>query len=422
MIKNSSRIYVIIRGALAFAILALFAFSCPRDDGHQQSTPLILISFDGFRWDYFEKTETPHLDEIIQTGVRAKGLVPVFPSKTFPNHISIITGRYPENHGIISNRMYDPIFDERYYIGEGSAPVKDGKWYDAEPVWVTAERQGKTAMTMFWPASEAEIMGYRPTEFFVYDGSVPDHARVEQVLKWLDYSDHNRPDFISLYFSRTDHVGHQYGPNSKELEQAVRDLDSAIGHLINGLKNRNIYDAVNLLIVSDHGMTEIMSDSVVFLDDYINMESVDVIDWSPVAAIRPDSSLENYVYSTLKGAHKKMSVYKQGEAPEQFHYRKHRRIPPITGVAADHWSITTRDYFNTDNNAARYTGGNHGFDPSLPNMRGIFIGRGPNLKENYKAKGFTNIHLYELMCNLLEIFPAQNDGHPDSTRHFLKEK
>ena len=146
------------------AIFLFLFFGCSQDEVKENGkAPLILISMDGFRWDYFEKTETPNFDILISGGVRAKALIPSFPSKTFPNHITIVTGRYPEKHGIIANTMYDPVFDETYYIGQGSAPVLDGKWYEAEPIWVTAEKQDQTAMTMFWPASEAEIMGVRPT-------------------------------------------------------------------------------------------------------------------------------------------------------------------------------------------------------------------------------------------------------------------
>jgi len=193
-----------------FIILSInfFIISCAKNGKHdnfkEPTTPLILISMDGFRWDYFEKTHTPNFDILIKGGSRAKSLVPVFPTKTFPNHITIATGNYPINHGIIANRMYDSVFNEEYYIGEGSKPVLDGKWYEAEPIWVTVEKSGLKSMTMFWPASEAEILGYRPTEYFVYDGSVSHDDRINQVLRWIDYTKEKQPSFISLYLSHTD--------------------------------------------------------------------------------------------------------------------------------------------------------------------------------------------------------------------------
>ncbi len=208
----------------SLVLILLFFNACTNESTAKEDQPLILISMDGFRWDYFDKTETPSFDELISGGSKAAALIPSFPTKTFPNHLTIVTGNYPENHGIVANRMYDHKFDEYYYIGQGSKPVLDGKWYEAEPIWVTAEKQGKHAMTMFWPASEAEIMGVRPTEYFVYDGSVPHDDRIDQVLQWLDYPENKRPTFISTYFSHTDSYGHRYGPDSDEMIKAIGEM------------------------------------------------------------------------------------------------------------------------------------------------------------------------------------------------------
>lgn len=404
-------------------LMLIFSFSlfgCPNDEVNEAGkTPLILISMDGFRWDYFEKTYTPNFDLLISGGVRAKALIPVFPSKTFPNHITIVTGRYPENHGIIANRMYDPTFDEIYYIGQGSKPVLDGKWYEAEPIWVTVEKQNQTAMTMFWPASEAEIMDVRPTEYFVYDGSITHNNRVDQILKWMDYTPSKRPQFVSTYFSHLDDAGHNHGPESDEVISAIQEMDRTMGRLIEGLKSRDLFDETNILLVSDHGMASTSSDSMIFLDDYINMDDVDVIDWTPVAAIRPKGDVEP-IYEKLKNAHPKMTIYKKGEAPARLHYNNHRRIQPITAVADEHWSITTRTHFNTDDNSQRYDGATHGYDPKYTSMGGIFVGHGPAFKQGVNGPGITNIHLYEMMCNILNLTPAKNDGSVDSTRIFLQ--
>ncbi len=411
---QGKRLFVLI--TLGFSLTTT---ACPPEEKSASSAPpLILISMDGFRWDYFDKTDTPNFDMLISGGVKAKALIPSFPSKTFPNHITIVTGRYPENHGIIANRMYDPVFDERFYIGEGSAPVRDGKWYEAEPIWVTAEKQGQKAMTMFWPASEAEIMGVRPTEYFVYDGSVTHKNRVDQILKWLDYPNDTRPQFLSLYFSHTDSYGHRYGPDSEEILAAIQEMDRSIGLLINGLKSRGIFDSVNILLVSDHGMTATYSDSVIFIDDYINMGEVTMVDWTPVASILPSVHVDS-IYTKLKNAHPRMSVYKKGEAPERFHYRNHRRIQPITAVAHNHWAISTHARFDAADEDHPYTGGAHGYDPAPPSMRGIFVGHGPAFKSGFAGPGITNIHLYEMMCQILGLIPAENDGSLDSTRIFL---
>ena len=373
---------------------------------------------DGFRWDYFDKTTTPNFDEIIRGGSKAAALIPVFPTKTFPNHISIVTGKYPENHGIIANRMYDPVFNEYYYIGEGSKPVLDGKWYEAEPIWVTVEKAGLKSMTMFWPASEAEIMGYRPTEYFVYNGSIKHDDRINQVLKWLDYPANKRPTFISLYFSHTDSYGHRYGPDSEKTKEAIKEMDRTIGNLVAGLKERNLFGQVNLLLVSDHGMAPIFSDSIIYLDDYINMETVEMVDWTPIGSMIPAFNSLNTL-DTLKDAHPKMNVYKKGEAPERLHYRNHRRIQPITLVADEHWSITTRKNDVNDDHEKGATGGAHGYEQAYASMHGIFVGHGPGFKPGFKGPGFSNIHLYEMMCRLMGVSPVKNDGTVDSVLVFL---
>ena len=403
---------------LSFTFTLAITACSHKEQATKVKAPLILISMDGFRWDYFDKTDTPSFDELIKKGTKAKALIPSFPSKTFPNHITIVTGRYPENHGIIANTMYDPIFDEKYFIGQGSNAVLDGKWYEAEPIWVTAEKQNQTAMTMFWPASEAEIMGVRPTEYFVYDGAITHNARVDQILKWLDYSPSKRPQFISTYFSHTDDIGHQFGPDSDEILKAIGEMDRTIGRLIFGLKVRGLFDKVNIMLVSDHGMVSTSSDSIIFLDDYINMNDVTMVDWTPVAAILPKINVDS-LYSKLMNAHPKMDVYKKGTAPDRLHYNTHRRIQPISAVAHENWSISTRTLFSEGDKSSGYDGATHGFDPIYKSMGGILVGYGPAFKKEFKGPGVTNVHLYEMMCKLLGLVPAENDGHADSVAVFL---
>ena len=377
---------------------------------------LILISVDGFRWDYLRYANTPNLDEFIDEGVQSEGMIPPFPSKTFPSHISIVTGRYPEEHGILSNRMYDPVFNEYYYIGQNSKPVLEGKWYEAEPIWVTSERQNKKAMTMFWPASESEIMGVRPSEYFVYDESISNSERVNQILKWIDYPKNKKANFFSLYFSEIDSKGHYYGPNSTEVNSAIEKIDQTLGQLIVGLKSRDVYDDINIIITTDHGMASTSKDSVIFLDDYIDLKDIEVIDWGPASAILPKVETKS-IYSKLVDAHPKLDVFLKGELPKELHYNNHRRIQPIIAIAQEHWSITDRATYIS--NPDRYNGGNHGYYSSYESMRGIFLARGPGFKKGFKGPGFSSIHLYELMCYLLKIEPTDNSGFLDSTRIYL---
>ena len=377
---------------------------------------VILISMDGFRWDYLEHTNTPHLDEFIIDGVQSEGIIPPFPSKTFPSHISLVTGRYPEEHGILSNKMYDPVFNEYYYIGQNSKPVLDQKWYEAEPIWVTAEKQNKKAMTMFWPASEAEIMGVRPSEYFVYDESISNSERVDQILKWIDYPENKKANFFSLYFSEIDSKGHYYGPNSAEVNSAIEKMDQTLGQLIVGLKSKEVYEDINIIITTDHGMASTSKDSVIFLDDYIDLKDIEVIDWGPASAILPKIETKA-IYSKLVNAHPKLDVFMKGKLPKELHYNNHRRIQPIIAIAHEHWSITDKETYIS--NPDRYNGGNHGYYSSYESMRGIFLARGPGFKKGFKGPGFSSIHLYELMCYLLKINPADNSGFLDSTRIYL---
>ncbi len=377
---------------------------------------LILVSFDGCRYDYPDSSNTPALDKMEKRGIRADGIKTVFPSKTFPNHISIVTGLYPAHHGIISNRIFNDKTGEWYKLSNG-APAQS-KWYHGEPIWVTAERQGVKSATYFWPGSEAKIAGYRPTYWKPYDGKVPYKDRVNQVLKWLDLPKKERPRFISLYFDEPDHSGHKYGPLSPESLKATERVDSQLAALWTGIEARNLEDVVNVIVVSDHGMTQLSRDSVIFLDDYINMNDVKVIDWSPATAIRPLPGYEDAVYTALKGAHPKMHVYKKGHLPEKYHYNDNEFIQPIIAVADLHWTIAQRSYFNSHPKKA--TGGTHGYDPDYTDMNGILYAQGPAFKKGYHAPLIQNIHLYDLMCRILHIEPAQNDGEEEKTLELMR--
>lgn len=409
---------------LHFLLLVLFLSSCNLQLNKAKKTTvpngyeptLILVSFDGCRHDYQDSAFTPALDKMAKLGVKADGLQTVFPSKTFPNHISIVTGLHPEHHGIISNRIYDAKTGDWYKLSNG-APTQS-KWYHGEPIWVTAERQGIKTATYFWPGSEAEIAGYRPTYWKPYNGKDPYDGRVNQVLKWLDLPKDQRPRFISLYFDEPDHSGHKYGPMTPQAIKATERVDSQLAALWAGIEKRHLESVVNVIVVSDHGMAQLSRDSIIFLDDYINLNDVEVIDWSPVLALRPHSGMEDAVYGALKNAHPKLNVYKKGEIPAKYHYNNNEFIQPIIGITDLHWTVVSHKYF--DSHPKRYTGGTHGFFPGYSDMDGIFYAQGPAFKKHYQAPLFQNIHIYELMCRVLKITPAPNDGNPEVTTDLMK--
>ena len=378
----------------------------------EPSTPLILISIDGFRWDYFDKVETPNFDRLIANGSKADGLKTSYPSKTFPNHISIVTGNYPSNHGIISNYFYDADFDEYFYIGAGSTAAQDGKWIDAEPIWVTIEKQAKRAMIMFWPMSDAEIMGIRPSKYYVYNEDPTNLDRMDQILSWLLHTGNARPSFLASYFSVVDHNGHEYGPDTNETIEAIVEVDQAIGHLINGLEAQNILNEVNIMIVSDHGMTETPSSKYINIADYLDLNDVITVGRGPFMEIRPKNGNVDEIYQSLVGI-EHTQVFKKGETPEDFHYGNNNRIEPILLLADEQWSIVTPGYSTSL--------GSHGYDPNYRSMDGIFIAHGPAFKSGFTGPKIHNIHLYEMMCKILGVVPANNDGSLEISKVFLND-
>jgi len=353
---------------------------------------------------------------LMTTGVKAEALIPLFPTKTFPNHYSIITGLYPENHGIIANRMFDPAYIDTFSLDKPES-LSDDRWYGGEPLWVTAEKQDQISATLFWPGSEAEIEGVRPTYWYPYDSELPHADRINQVVSWLDLPLDRRPTLITLYFSDIDVQGYLFGPDSPELAAAVERIDSTLGVLFDSLMERELMEEINIVVVSDHGQAATDSTRIIFLDDYIDLEQAGVIDWSPVLGLRPPEEVLESIYQTLKGAHPRLQVYRREETPQRLHYSTHHRIPYIIGIADEGWSITSHASYDQD--PSRFKGGANGYDNRYPSMHGIFIARGPAFKNGLEVGAFQNIHIYNLLADILRLEPAPNDGDLDSVRVLL---
>jgi predicted AlkP superfamily pyrophosphatase or phosphodiesterase len=383
------------------------------------SSTILLISIDGFRYNYFEKTATRNLSRLAEEGVKAEWMTPVFPSMTFPNHYSIVTGLYAEHHGIVNNSMYDPEFKANFSMGN-AVEVKNGRWWGGEPLWVTAEKQGQKSATFFWPGSEAEIAGKRPSYGQVYNGKVPNNARVDTVLAWLDKPAVQRPTFLTLYFSTVDDAGHHQGPDSPELIKAIQSVDSTIGYLISGLQSRKLYNQVNVMVVSDHGMTALDPERITYLDDYLDSTKVARINWGVVTGVWPKAGSEDSIYARLKAQPRlHLQVYRKADIPSRYHYQQNRRIAPILCVADNGWQITSRK-FAKSSKSDPYVG-THGYDNQTPDMRAIFIAHGPAFRKGFVAKPFANVHLYSLMANVLGLTPATNDGQLDSVKTMLRK-
>lgn len=402
-------------------ITTLFFLACnsisKETTGNEPENYLILISFDGFRWDYMEKTDTPNLDRLMADGVKADALIPSFPSKTFPNHYTIVTGLYPENHGIVANTMYDPVFDATFSLGNREE-VQNGRWWGGEPIWVTAEKQGLKTLCNFWPGSEAEIKGVRPTYWVEYDGNVPNEERVEKVLQYLDKPFEDRPSFYTIYLSDPDDYGHLVGPDSSSINVAIKECDARIGQLIAGLEQRDLFDKVNIMILSDHGMAQLSQERLIFLDDYLDPTDLRIPNLSPVMDIWCDKLEVDSIFNLINGKHPHLSVYKKPDIPERLHYSNNRRIAPIIGIIDNGWSLTSHDYY--ESHQSYYSGGTHGYDPEHSDMHAFFLAHGPAFKSGITVPAFENIQLYNLMTKIFNIKPAPNDGNIEIVENVLK--
>src|SRR5579862_6682706 len=286
----------------------------------QQAKPyVLLVSLDGFRWDYAQKYGAKNLLAIAAHGASApQGMIPSYPSVTFPNHLSIVTGLYPEHHGIVANVFYDSAMKDRYAYNDPHKNI-EGKWYGGVPLWSLAEQQGMRSATFFWPGAEAEIAGERPSYYIKYDGTIPDAARVDQVLAWLNLPAEQRPHFLTLYYDIVDHNGHQYGPESKEVEDAVHQIDAVIGRLMAGISSLKL--RVDVIVVSDHGMATVEG-------DWINLDKfADLSGFETAGSLlyAPNEEAAERVYKQLKGASEKFSVYRQKDVPANLHYNSNPR-------------------------------------------------------------------------------------------------
>lgn len=380
-----------------------------------QSDSLLLISIDGFAQDYFRRYKAPVLHRLAQGGVTAARMQPAFPTKTFPNHYSIATGLYPAHHGIVENNIYDADFDAVFRMNKPEE-VTNGRWWLGEPVWVTAEKQGVKTGTYFFPGSEAAIKGVRPGLWQAYDGSVSNIDRVNSVLAWLDLPIEKRPQFLTLYFSSVDDAGHAYGPESEQVAAAIADVDRALGVLVAGLEQRGLMNTINLMLVSDHGMAKVPQQQVIVLDQLFDENKAALVLWTPeIVSIFPNKGDLEAIYQQLKTSlPPQATVYKKSELPERWHYQNSKRIAPLLVVPEPGWRLMQKqkqkEWLEKPGRSA--VTGSHGYDNNSPTMQAIFIGHGPAFGAGRQIPAFANIELYNLMCRILGIQPAANDGDP----------
>jgi predicted AlkP superfamily pyrophosphatase or phosphodiesterase len=399
------------------AVVLAFAFFCTAPAAQQPAGAppiLVLVSFDGWRWDYIDRQPAPNLKALAARGLRAEKMIPSFPVLTFPNHYTLVTGLYPEHHGVVANTMRDPSMPERFT--QSSDTAKDARWWGGEPLWVTAIRQGRRAATMFWPGTEAAIGGVRPTYWKPYDKKFATRDRVAQALTWLALAEAERPAFVSLYFDEVDTAGHDFGIDSAELADAASHLDEALGQLVDGVRRLGLDDRTSIVVVSDHGMTPNSYDRVVYLDAMIDLDTVDILESGATVLINPRDGDVDGLYRRLHGKHPKLAIYRRQEMPARLHYRDNVRIPAIVGVPADGWTVTSGQRLMQEELHVAA----HGYEPTTPDMGALFVAAGPTLRRGIVVAPFENIHVYDLLCRILQITPATNDGRASVTSGFMR--
>lgn len=366
---------------------------------------VLLVSLDGFRADFLELGITPNLSRLAREGVRARWMTPAYPTLTFPNHYSMVTGLVPDHHGIVHNTMRDAALGG--FKLSNRAAVGDGRWWGGEPIWVGAAKAGLPSATLFWPGSEAAIGGVRPTRWRAFDAGMPLEARVDTVLGWLSEPDTTRPRIATLYFETIDHDAHAHGPDSPQARDAIRTVDAAIGRLLDGLAATGRLDRTDLVVVSDHGMATVPPGGAVAVEDVVSMEEAEVISIGQVVNIVPRPGFEAQVERRLLGAHEQYDCWRKGELPARWRYGSHPRIAPIVCQMREGWDMLTREIVARRRAHER---GSHGYDSALPSMRALFVARGPSFKAGVVLEPFDNINVYPLLARLLGIAPAPNDG------------
>jgi predicted AlkP superfamily pyrophosphatase or phosphodiesterase len=426
----------------SFVFLAFGAYNASSSFRHSQSVPTfsngshsfaattILISLDGFRADFLNRGLTPALNSFIASGISPRYMLPSFPSVTFPNHFTLVTGLYPESHGVVGNSFWDPDLEEEFFYTDPLRSMQP-KWWTAEPLWITAEDQGVRTAVHMWPGSEAHIPPLEPTYLDKFNDSEALTKKVERVLELLDLpgdldssealSSDRRPQLIAAYVPNVDADGHLYGPNSTEIRATISDVDSMLAILMDGLYDRNLTEIVNVVVVSDHGMATTSNTRLVQLDDLIDLSLADHIDGWPLRGLRlknPSRDVPILHERLLKEAENSQGfdVYTLETMPERYHFTNSKRIAPLWVVPRTGWAVVERKDFDVAEAQAAGTVyhpmGIHGYDHEHPLMRAIFIARGPAFPHapNSRVPAFQNIEVYNIICDSLGIKPHPNNG------------
>lgn len=394
------------RKAILTLILTITALlsACAKND---QVT--VIISLDGFRWDYTQWYDTPFLDRMAQEGVEA-ALIPSYPSKTFPNHYTLATGLYPDHHGIIGNKFINRATGKKFSLS--NREVKhDARYYGGEPIWLTAQRQGLRTAVFYWPGSDVAVQGKYPDKYFNYDQEprLAFGQRIDGILKQLRRPEAKRPQLIMAYFEQPDHNGHVYGPQAKQTRIAVMEIDKLISNLYERIQKLPISDNVNFIVVSDHGMTLTMPEKHINARQYLKKEWYYDIEGDAPANVYAREGCADSICQALQGVDH-IRVWHRTEVPYYLHYGTNENVGDVVIDTELGWLFSDKK--------AEY-GGTHGYDPSYNDMHALFRAVGPAFK-HISLPHFPNVDVYPLLCHLLGIEPAPNDGSLNIVKRMLR--
>jgi alkaline phosphatase D len=376
----------------------------PNTPAQQSKHYVILVSLDAFRYDYAQKDGAKNILDLEARGATAPdGMIPAYPSLTFPNHYTIVTGLYPEHTGIVANKFYDPARQATYSMSDASAKL-DGSWYGGVPLWSLAEQQGMRAASFFWPGDDAEIAGQRPSYYLHFDDKFPDEQRVDQVIAWLKLPPELRPHFITVYYSNVDHAGHDFGPDTTQTADAVRHVDDMIGRLIEGLKPLNL--PVDVIVVADHGM-------ILGQGDWIDLDSyTDLSNFTTAGSLlyaKSDADAET-AFNQLKGKSDKFQVFRRKDVPPYLHYDSNARIgDPVVIPTGPYYIRASAPPAGRPEYKKEI--GVHGFDPyNIKEMHALFVAEGPDIRPGVTVPPFDNVDLYPLIAKILGLQIGPIDG------------
>lgn len=396
-------------GPVGAAATAESGLAAGRNDPRHLDKPyVVVVSFDGFRHDYMEMFDTPNFDRVAARGARADGLIPVFPSLTFPAHYSIATGLYPGTHGLVANTFHDRELDRTYSLSDRET-VEDGRWYGGEPIWVTAEKQGMVSAAFYFVGSEADVQGIRPSYWKRFDPIIPNEVRVDTVLTWLSLAEEQRPHLVSLYFAEADYAGHRFGPvDSPELAGAVGQVDRALGRLLDGLDALPHGDRVFVVLVSDHGMSDVRPEGHYALDEIADLSGARLTSGGSVGILFVEEGEERIeeLRAQLDAGMPNAKVYRSHEAPARLHLNGHPRFGDLVVVPEEGYTIG----IGPRRGSSR---GMHGWDPGFRSMHGIFLVKGPGIEAGTRLPRIEGVDIYPFMARVLELEPAEGiEGDP----------